>query len=353
MHGENSSALRGFWVAALVGSLLLGLAGGVAAAHWGVIERAHRVVWGGTPVQTSPPVVPDSLRGQLKLFVLAGQSNMSGRGRVRDADRQSVPGVWTFANDYRWTAAQAPVDDPTGQVDSVSLDPWVGLGPGLSFARTLRNRHPDIGIGLIPCAMGGSAIDEWMPHRSERSLYGSCLKRIRAATPLGDVAGILFMQGETDALAADRRAKATSSPHQWRSKFSAIVQSWREDLGHPDLPVVFGQIGSHRAAPGRFPHWETVQSQQQSVSLPATAMVQTGDLRLRDAVHFTREGAIVLGKRMAEAWLDLLSSSRGSTGGVETPMPKPSKRPAPAPHRSGERGPASPSPRGQRTPQPW
>lgn len=249
--------------------------------------------------------VPDSVLKKLSLFVLAGQSNMVGHGTVRPTDRKPIPGVWLFGNDYRWKPARAPLDDPANQVDLVSRDLRVGVGPGLFFAKRLRALQKDRMIGVIPCAKGGSALSEWQPHRSDTTLYGSCLKRIRAASLFGSLEGILFYQGETDALS--KTENVSIQPYQWRRLFESIIHTLRKDVRNPSLAVVFAQIGSFRGSPSRFPNWEVVRQQQESVNIPKARMVETDGLPLQDRVHLSTKGVKYVGRRMAKAWIGLMS----------------------------------------------
>jgi len=302
----------------IVGFLVIGVGLG-GAAERGVLPgprsvsttlRALSAPFGSSGAAAA---VPDSVQESMLLFVLAGQSNMVGQGNIQPEDRRPIPGVWLFGNDYRWKPAHAPLDDPTGQVDSVSRDPVVGVGPVLFFAQHLRSVLSDRAIGVIPCAKGGSAIAEWAPNRSDATLYGSCLKRTRAASTVGEVAGMLFYQGETDALAPSTTGK-TISPGQWGSAFATMVREWRKDLEASRLPVVFVQIGSHRSSSTPFPNWKEVQRQQAAVSLPQVRMVRTEGLPLRDAVHLSRDGCRTAGRRMADAWLRLRDEGKDRGG---------------------------------------
>ena len=249
--------------------------------------------------------VPEELQGRLSLFILAGQSNMAGRGPVSESDRNGNSRVFVFGNDYRWRIAVEPIDDPHNQVDEVSLDPDAGPGPGLAFATFLVERHPDVAIGLIPCAKGGSTIYEWRRSLSEDTLYGSCLKRVRAASTMGHVAGLLFFQGEADAMDPELYQETVLLPDEWGGRFETLVNNWRDDLGWPELPVVFAQIGTH-AAPDIFVNWAVVQEQQGLVQLPLCEMITTDDLALADIVHFTLESYQMIGRRFAKAYLSLI-----------------------------------------------
>jgi hypothetical protein len=86
----------------------------------------------------------DALYGKLSLFVLAGQSNMSGRGELPPS-QASHPSVVMFGNDYRWRPAIEPVDDATRQVDVISLD-----GPGDPHRRSSAGRRGALQHGRVP-----------------------------------------------------------------------------------------------------------------------------------------------------------------------------------------------------------
>jgi hypothetical protein len=213
------------------------------------------------------------------------------------------PRIYVFGNDYQWRLAVEPVDDPTNQVDKVSKDTNAGFSPALSFATAILEKRPEMLIGLIPCAMDSTSIDDWGRNLSDNTLYGSCLKRVHAASTMGNVAGILFFQGESDALDPKKNPELTLSPNQWADKFTVFISDWRSDLGLPELPVVFAQIGTN-TRPNRYPNWKIVQEQQSSVRLPFCKMITTNDLTLGDTVHFTTESYEIIGERFAEAYLE-------------------------------------------------
>ena len=287
--------------------------GDVGWAAW-LTDRLHMS-------RTAPtqPVLPDSALGNVRLFILAGQSNMSGRGELDTEARKPVPGAFLFGNDYRWRPLREPSDSPEGQVDRVSKDPVAGVSPARSFAEAVRNARPKQVIGMIPCAKGGSSLAEWQPSRHETTLYGSCLKRIAAVRPVGRVAGLLFFQGETDALTSPTPASSRADM-EWGTRFEVLVRRWRSDVGRPNLPVVFAQIGSLGADSSRFSNWTAVQRSQARVQLPLVRMIRTKGLSLRDAVHYTSTGYRAIGKRFAEAWLQLTEASDSAGFLQDTPL---------------------------------
>lgn len=264
----------------------------------------HHSVFAPTATLAVEEIIPEEFQGKLSLFILAGQSNMAGRGEVPKSGQDANSKVFVFGNDYSWKIAVEPVDDPSNQVDKVSEDPDAGFSPALGFATSLLERRPDMAIGLIPCARGGSSIYAWRRSLSDNTLYGSCLKRVRAASTMGNVAGILFFQGEADAIAPELYQETVLFPNEWSDRFKVFVNDFRSDLGLPELPVVFAQIGTN-TAPDIFINWAIVKEQQRSVEMPFCVMITTDDLALGDAVHFTSESYQIIGGRFAEAYLSL------------------------------------------------
>lgn len=248
--------------------------------------------------------LPEAVKGKLQLFVLAGQSNMSGRGPLRDFDNKLSDSIFVFGNDYQWKQGYEPIDDPTGQIDKVSLDKNAGVSLAMPFAFALLQGDPTIKIGFIPCAMGGTVINQWQRDLSPDSLYGACLKRVKQALPEGTLAALLFHQGESDAWDPAVYTNPAPDASGWPGKFTAFVNDFRQDLNRSDLPVVFAQIGTHRDAKF-FPNWDIVKQQQATTQMPNAVRVTTSDLELQDYVHYKTEGYVTLGQRYAHAYLSL------------------------------------------------
>ena len=79
--------------------------------------------------------VPFAQQGHLSLVIMAGQSNMSGRGIINAAPPIEVKNAFVFGNDDYWYVLKEPVDSSTDQVDEVSLDIAVGYSPATAFAK--------------------------------------------------------------------------------------------------------------------------------------------------------------------------------------------------------------------------
>jgi arylsulfatase A len=234
------------------------------------------------------------------LFVLAGQSNMAGRGKVEDVDRQPHPRVLMLDQELRWVPAQDPL-----HFDKPAV---IGVGLGKTFATDYANQHPDVVVGLIPCAVGGSPIAAWQPggyHASTKTHpWDDALPRIRHAIRDGILKAILWHQGESDAY-------AQTAP-LYREKLHAVVNRFRSELGAPRLPFIAGQMGQFPERP-----WNEYKQQVDSAhrdlpqSLPETAFVSAAGLAHRgDEVHFDSASYRELGHRYFAAYQQLIHPDR-------------------------------------------
>lgn len=256
-----------------------------------LIVAAAVLLVGAAPVPAVPPV---------DVYILAGQSNMSGRGALADltdAERAADPAILLYGNDGRWRPAREPLDDAAGQSDPVSADTKAAVGPGLFFARAL---SPAQGrrVALLPCAKGGSALAQWTPAVGRESLYGSCVARVRQAG--GRVAGLLWYQGETDAQDNVQAAR-------WSDRMRTLIAAFRRDLDVARLPVVVVTLADRPDCNARrFPAWEAVRMQQANLDLPDMAHVSAAGLPLlADGLHLDTAAQRVLGRRVAAAMIRL------------------------------------------------
>ena len=229
---------------------------------------------------------------------------MVGVAPIPEGERTD-PRIYVFGKDYRWRIADHPIEDASNQVDMVSENRIAAFGPAMEFAFTSLKRHPEMVIGLIPCAKSSSGIIQWQRNLSDQSLYGSCLKRVRAASQMGTISGVLFFQGETDAADPIQYPEPPPHPWGWSDLFTAFVTDLRNDLNEPDLPVVFAQIGTNWS-PEAYPNWDVVTQQQATVELSMSARITTDDLSLLDGIHFTTDSYRMIGKRFADAYWDLV-----------------------------------------------
>jgi sialate O-acetylesterase len=246
------------------------------------------------------------------LWVLAGQSNMEGVGNL--IDTQPTNGlVRTFDMFDRWGIAEEPLHVLPGAVDRVHwrrsegtepqrlegqpLLDWManrkkGAGLGLPFAAEMV-RKTGVPIGLVPCAHGGTSMDQWSPDLRDKagdSLYGATLRRVKAVG--GKVKGVLWYQGESD-------ANPKAMP-EFAAKFQKLIAAFREDLGDKELPFYYVQIGRH-ANGSNVTEWNAVQDAQRKAeqTIARIGMVPAVDLELDDGIHVGTQDLKRLGIRMA------------------------------------------------------
>jgi hypothetical protein len=71
----------------------------------------------------------------------------------------------------------------------------------MAFALDMVKNDPSLLVGLVPCSKGGTPLHFFLKERGtgRDTLYGSALYRTKQAQKVGELAGILFFQGEGDA----------------------------------------------------------------------------------------------------------------------------------------------------------
>jgi hypothetical protein len=222
----------------------------------------------------------------LQLFLLIGQSNMAGRGIVEAQDRVELPRIFMLNKALEWVPAVDPLhfDKPT----------VAGVGVGRSFAKLLVAEDPSASIGLIPCAFGGTSLDQW---KRGGELYKSVVERTRQALKAGRLRGILWHQGESDS-GKEETAKS------YGARFAELMRNMREDLNAPDVPVVVGQLGEFHSS--GFSAVVNEQLALVSLSVPHAAFVSSAGLVHKgDQVHFDAASQREYGRRYAHVFLSL------------------------------------------------
>lgn len=246
-----------------------------------------------SPAQTTslPP------KEKFHLFLLIGQSNMAGRGTVTPDDRTPPARVLMLNKAGAWVPATDPM-----HFDK----PIAGVGLGRSFGLAIAAANPDITVGLIPCAVGGSPIDVWKPgvryDATKTNPWDDALRRAEIALKDGTLKGILWHQGESDA-----KPELSQS---YEAKLHDLIARLRATLHSPDAPFIVGQLGKFPAAP-----WseEKVRIDRVFRELPGkvkhTAFVSAEGLTHKgDNVHFDAESYRIFGRRYADAFLKLTAA---------------------------------------------
>ena len=241
------------------------------------------------------PETPD--RENFQVFLLAGQSNMAGRGEVTDADREVHPRILMLAKDGSWQYALDPVHFDKKQA---------GVGLARSFAMELVARDEKLVIGLVPAACGGSPISTWTPggyHDQTKSHpYDDAIARTKRAMQDGSLAGILWHQGESDS----RPARAAV----YKERLVELVGRFRSELG--EVPFIIGQLGRFKGKPWTEGRRQVDRALRElSVEIPDSGFVSSEGLTAKaDNTHFNRESLLEFGRRYANSYQQVIEKGK-------------------------------------------
>ena len=154
-------------------------------------------------------------------FLLIGQSNMAGRGRLDEAMDVDKTHIKTLRNG-RWVKMFRPIN-PDRSFSGVSL--------AESFAERYAQKY-GVDVGLICCADGGTRLEQW----AEGSvLFDNAVFQAKLAMRSSTIEGVLWHQGEADC------AKELSATYEMR--FVKVMNALRNALGLHDIPFLLGGLG--------------------------------------------------------------------------------------------------------------
>jgi sialate O-acetylesterase len=260
------------------------------------------------------------------LWILGGQSNMFGIDTIKE-QLPALPylnmlNLMHFEKDAHWCAGEPPIHRipaPFAQHTLKSQHPEYseakireiieskapvgGIDCSYFFARKLF-AESGVPIGLIPCATG-AALAHWNPDERDRNRYGFLAHHVESAG--GRVKGILFFQGEQDAIFGDE-AKTITEPTliapitTYGDQFIRFVEALRTEFGGPDMPVIYAQIcRHHNSQVDRSRGWEIIREAQRTIPerLSNAHCVPSIHLDLMDGLHLGYDSLKVIGEQMA------------------------------------------------------
>lgn len=224
----------------------------------------------------------------MNVFLMMGQSNMAGRGDP--AEVAPLPSTHAFVlRNGRWQPMTEPlnIDRPikfAGQMGTHS-----GIGPAASFAAAYAAHYQE-DIGLVPCADGGTSLDEWAP---DGQLFLNAYYMAKLAANVGTLTGILWHQGEAES--SDPVLAAT-----YEARFLRMMTALQDRL-HTQLDIVVGELGRFFAAPhaaevNRALH-RLADTHDRIAIASSEGLTDRGD-----AVHFDAQSQRELGRRYFAAY---------------------------------------------------
>lgn len=173
--------------------------------------------------------------------LLMGQSNMAGRGVASTVDPISDDRIKMLRDGEFIKMAEPIHQDKTA----------AGVGLAASFAKAFVETF-DQELALIPCAYGGTGIDQWSPSSSDRfnnaygtnknyQLYQNAVDSAKKAMDEGyEICAILWHQGENG-----------QNDAQYDVKLKAIFDSLLADIGLDpnDVVIITGELGPWKNNP--------------------------------------------------------------------------------------------------------
>lgn len=256
-------------------------------------------------VRLDPPDLPEPEPGSLKVYIMAGQSNMAGCDDARNIDP-----MWASANDdvmLYWGNEVNPgfASLTTGTSGASCSDdaPMFYFGPELSFGSDIAFANDDEQIVIIKFAVGGTDLFSYWTTPNREFPDGGILwnelqfavdEALAQLTDMGHqyrIEGFLWMQGESD---TDKRYRA----RKYASNLTKFIASMRSFVGDPEMPFIMGRIRD-----AGQPHADMVRDAQVAVAenIPNVYWIDTDDLGwLPDGIHYDEESMIELGHRFAD-----------------------------------------------------
>jgi hypothetical protein len=234
-------------------------------------------------------------REKLHIYILAGQSNMSGRAKIEAEDQKIPQNLYLLDSQGKWTPATHPFIQYTNVPNAADLrviksQGKSGLNFGLTFARAMLDANPGVSIGLVVNSQGGSAVETWLKTGKN---YTKAMERIRPILETGVVKGVLWHQGEAN----------VSQGEKYLEPLAQVIGQFREDLKDPKLPFVAGQLAPLPKDKAKIDVFNEALLRLPS-TVANTGVVRASDLSGAD-IHFNSADTRTLGRRYAEAMLKL------------------------------------------------
>ena len=230
------------------------------------------------------------------IFLMAGQSNMAGRGAIEAEDLLTDNRILTINEFNSWIVAKEPLHFYENS----------GLDCGMSFAREMLKNVPDsITIAMIPCAVGGSSVFQWLSDKEHRGvkLLSNFYEKVELSQKKGVIKGILWHQGESN-------AKTNDIPN-YKNALIELFNKFRTSIENNGLPIILGEIGRFAEPEEKAGYFEEINKIIRNVATENENLFYVSSEGLDhkgDHLHFNSEAQRELGKRYAREMLDFESN---------------------------------------------
>ena len=245
------------------------------------------------------------------VYLLAGQSNMDGRGAGADlkpSQRGPIEGAIIFyrnppAASDGWQPLDVGFSIPPGYKGKI---PSTKFGPEIGFALATLKAQPKTRLALIKGSKGGTSLaKDWQPgtkgqpgtqgpcYRNYLETLAAAKKALAARSDTYTIRGLLWHQGESD---------AGSNAEVYEKQLIEFIARIRDDVSLPKLPVVIGEVFDNGKR-------DAVRKAQRAVAekVAGVAFVSADGTETWDkGTHFDAASQLLLGERFAKACRDLL-----------------------------------------------
>lgn len=264
------------------------------------------------------------------VFVAAGQSNMElnyvqyyenatynfGNGLITTGD---LPKPLVDDN-VKFVIANHDVEDTDFPLSAVnqSADAWLTADSTNSlhlsylaqqFAMQLRTKHPNVPIGIIQTAWGGTPIRR---HVQGGDIYANHIAPLKGF----HVAGVLWYQGCDD-------ANNYGTALQYESQMTTLINQYRNVFGRKDLPFLYVQLA-------RWPNYQYTQNvrEAQRTTLGNTNLHDSSNVAMTVSLDTDKGtsalihplGKDILGARMAAQYLAMENGTKNAVSVPNGPL---------------------------------
>ena len=221
-------------------------------------------------------------------ILIIGQSNMAGRGYIADAEPlDNRDETLKVLRNGRWQGLFRPVNFDRK---------FSGTCLAETFVEAYQNDHVGVEVGVIPCADGGTTLDQW---EEGSILFDNAVFQAKLAMRTSKLVGILWHQGEGD-------CKEERYP-LYLSRITKIMTALREQL-NSDIPIVVGGLGDFLKDKVEVPHlanyvYVNEALEKFSKTFPKTAFASAKGLTSNpDNLHFNHKSLMEFGLRYYDAF---------------------------------------------------
>ena len=228
----------------------------------------------------------------VKVFLLGGQSNMVGSGRIADL---KTPYDKPYEGATFWNARQKTWEPVTpGKTGGGGR-----FGPEISFAQAIKAAMPDDDVRLVKYAAGGTALyNDWSPQSKGRQYVQfmatakSAIENLDRGGTKYEIVGMLWLQGESDA--QERQAES------YEKNLRNFIAHMREQFKTPKMQFVIARVRNHYG--GKTGQAKIVRDAQSKIADTSEGVewFDTDDCTMVNAGHYDSNGLIEIGKRFAE-----------------------------------------------------